>query len=94
MPLLTVSKEHLWAPNGRLHLLLQPLLHFLLIGAALFVWYELANREDEASESEREITVSEGRIEQLARIFAKTWQRPPTEEELKGLIDDFVLEEI
>jgi parvulin-like peptidyl-prolyl isomerase len=38
--------------------------------------------------------VSAGRIEQLASIFAKTWQRPPTPQELKGLIDDYVIEEV
>ena len=34
------------------------------------------------------------KIEQMAAIFARTWQRPPTAEELKGLIDDYVKEEI
>lgn len=38
--------------------------------------------------------VSRGRIGQLAGVFAKTWQRPPTKEELQALVDDFVLEEI
>ena len=40
------------------------------------------------------IVVSRGKIEQLATSFAKTWQRPPTDTELKGLIDDWVREEI
>ena len=38
--------------------------------------------------------MSAGRIDQLTGIFAKTWQRPPTPEELKGLVDEYVLEEI
>jgi hypothetical protein len=38
--------------------------------------------------------VTAPKIEQMAAIFAKTWQRPPTEAELKGLIDDYVKEEI
>jgi hypothetical protein len=38
--------------------------------------------------------VSVGQVEHLATGFAKTWQRPPTEAELKGLIDDWVREEI
>ncbi len=71
----------------------EPLFHFLLIGIALFVLYAIVNQEP-ADESSQQVTVSEGRITQLANIFAKTWQRPPTRKELQGLIDDFVLEEI
>ena len=32
-------------------------------------------------------------IEQLSRIFEKTWQRPPSPVELERLVDDFILEE-
>jgi hypothetical protein len=40
------------------------------------------------------IVVTQARIEQLTGLFAKTWQRPPTAAEIKGLIDDYVKEEI
>lgn len=73
-------------------LLKEPLLHFLLIGAVLFVAYGLVNREEEADP--QSISVSAGHVEHLASTFAKTWQRPPTQDELKGLIDQFVKEEI
>ena len=71
----------------------EPLLHFLLIGAVLFLLFGLASG-GRSGGADDEIVVSAGRIEQLANIFAKTWQRPPTREELKGLVDDFVLEEV
>lgn len=71
----------------------EPLLHFLLIGAALFFVYEWSSTK-EPSDADNQIVVSAGRIEQLINVFQKTWQRPPTAEELKGLIDDFVVEEI
>jgi len=71
----------------------EPLLHFLLIGAALFVVFGLVS-DRTPSNADTQVVVSAGRIEQLENIFAKTWQRPPTEQELKGLVDDFVLEEI
>ena len=71
----------------------EPLFHFLLIGAALFAVFGWA-RVGERSGDDSTIVVSAGRIQQLAGIFAKTWQRPPTKQELQGLIDDFVLEEI
>lgn len=70
-----------------------PLAQFLLIGAALFVVYAIMNPAT-PGDGERRIVVSAGRIEQLASIFAKTWQRPPTREELQGLINDYVLEEV
>ncbi len=72
-------------------LLREPLLHFLLLGAAIFAVYSwLAGGEGRAPD---EIVVSAGRIEHLAALFARTWQRPPTREELEALVDEFVLEE-
>jgi parvulin-like peptidyl-prolyl isomerase len=73
-------------------LLREPLLHFLLIGTALFLLYEASNggRPD----APREIVISEARIEALAQNFATVWMRPPTAVELKGLIDDYVAEEV
>jgi len=74
-------------------LLREPLFHFLLIGAALFVVFGLVN-DRTSSNADTRVVVSAGRIGQLENIFTKTWQRPPTAIELKGLVDDFVLEEI
>ncbi len=71
----------------------EPLLHFLLIGAGLFWLYGWVNPGAPAI-GEKTIVVSSGRIEQLLRIFEKTWQRPPTSQELKGLIDDYIIEEL
>jgi len=74
-------------------ILREPLLHFLLIGAVLFVVFGLVN-DRTSNNADTQVVVSAGRIEQLENIFAKTWQRSPTQQELKGLVDDFVLEEI
>ncbi len=70
----------------------EPLLHFLLIGAALFALYHYLNPGNAGAP--REIVVSESQVEALAENFAKTWMRPPTAQELKGLIDDYVAEEV
>jgi hypothetical protein len=40
------------------------------------------------------IVVSAGKVAQLKEIFTRTWQRPPTEEELDGLIEDHIREEV
>jgi hypothetical protein len=73
-------------------LLREPLLHFLLLGAGLFLLYEATN--DGASQAPRVIEISEARTTALAESFAVVWMRPPTTTELKGLIDDYVAEEI
>lgn len=70
----------------------EPLLHFLLLGAALFgVWLW---RKDAGGSDSRRIVVTQARISQLATGFARTWQRPPTDQELAALVQDFVKEEV
>ncbi len=76
-----------------MRVLREPLVHFLLLGGVLFLIFGLTNQTG-TTNSDQRIVVSAGRIEQLATVFGKTWQRPPTSKELKGLIDDFVLEEV
>src|SRR5687768_9602045 len=68
----------------------EPLLHFVLIGAAVFGLYALIGGD----EPRGKILVTEGRMQQLAEVFTKTWQRPPTPEELRGLVESYVKEEI
>ena len=73
-------------------LLREPLIHFVLLGALLFA-LDAFLRERTVGAGGADIIVTEGRIENFAALFAKTWQRPPTAEELRGLVDDHVLEE-
>jgi len=70
----------------------EPLLHFLALGAALFLYFHWSGGGSGPTSSR--IVLTAGQIEHLAAGFAKTWQRPPTEHELKGLIDDWIREEI
>ncbi len=73
-------------------LLREPLVWFLLIGAGLFALN--AWRGDVFAEvSPDAVVVTQGRIENLAAVFAKVWGRPPTPTEMQGLVRDFVLEE-
>jgi hypothetical protein len=73
-------------------LLREPLLHFLLLGAAIFAAYSLVSKRGAVEPGT--IVITQGQIEHLATGFAKTWQRPPTEQELAGLIRDRVREEV
>jgi hypothetical protein len=74
-------------------LLKEPLLHFLLLGAGLFLAYRLL-QERNGSREPGQIVVTLGEIEQIAAGFARTWQRPPTPEELAGLVRERVREEV
>lgn len=73
-------------------LLGEPLLHFLVLAFAIFAAYGLLGRWK--AEAPDRIAVTQGRVEQIGLLFAKTWQRPPTDAELKGLVDNYVKEEI
>lgn len=73
-------------------ILREPLLQFLLLGAALFVANGLWSTR--APSRPASILVTQGRIESLATAFDLTWQRPPTPDELEGLIRDYVREEV
>jgi parvulin-like peptidyl-prolyl isomerase len=72
-------------------ILREPLLHFLLLGGLLFLFFEWRGSGGPTSSR---ITITPGLVEHLASGFSRTWQRPPTDAELKGLIDDYVKEEI
>jgi parvulin-like peptidyl-prolyl isomerase len=73
-------------------ILKDPLLHFLLIGAALFLLFGLF--KGRAGNEENKIIITFGDIEALQASFSRTWQRPPTDDELSGLIEDKVRDEI
>ncbi len=70
----------------------EPLVHFLLIGAALFLFYDLTR--EQGSEAPNRIVVNSGQVEQLAANFKRTWMRPATEAELAALVENHVREEV
>ncbi len=69
----------------------EPLLHFLLIGGALFLLYGLQN---ENVVNDNRIVVSETDIDRLITLWEKKWQRLPTQIELQGLIEHQIREEV
>jgi hypothetical protein len=70
----------------------EPLLHFLCIGAALFLAYDLTR--DAGTEAPNRIVITQGQQEQLVANFSRTWLRSPSEGELAGLIENHVREEV
>jgi hypothetical protein len=73
-------------------LLREPLLHFLLLGVTIFAVFSLVSTHRAGKPGE--IVVTQGKIENLVTGFSRTWQHPPSEEELRGLIRDYVREEV
>lgn len=69
----------------------EPLLHFLLLGAVIFLIYDQFAGKGSAP---GEIFISRGQQENLLNTFGRTWQRPPTPEEFQGLLQDYVRQEI
>src|SRR5215211_3386820 len=72
----------------------EPLLHFLLAGAALFGAYAWMNRpaENPSAGKAQQLHVGAGDVGWLAQNWTTQWRRPPTHEELRGLVTDYVNE--
>jgi hypothetical protein len=71
----------------------EPLLHFLVIGALIFVVFSIANKE-EVAVSGNQIVVSSAEIARLSDNWSRRMNRPPTEVELEGLIEAYIKEEV
>ena len=70
----------------------EPLLHFLLIGALLFLlFYQVADPEEL---SDKRILVSTADIERIITLYERKMQRLPTQAELNGMVEAHVREEI
>jgi PPIC-type PPIASE domain len=70
----------------------EPLLHFFALALVIFAVYGVLGPTGAGRPDNIVVTIS--KIDQFASVFALTWQRPPSAEELKGLIDDYVKDEI
>ena len=73
-------------------ILREPLLHFVLLGAAIFAAYSLVSQP--SGEEPGNIVISAGQVTAIELGFTRTWHRPPTREELEGLLRDRVREEV
>ena len=71
----------------------EPLVHFLVIGAMIFVVFSVVNTEESTMDGNT-IVVSAGDIARLSGNWSQKWNRPPTETELQGLIDSYIKEEV
>jgi peptidyl-prolyl cis-trans isomerase C len=72
----------------------EPLLLFLVLGAAMFAVYASLYPASGRSESSKRIDLTTDDLRQLEIAFAAQWNRPPTPEEAIGLVDIRVREEV
>jgi len=74
----------------------EPLVHFLLIGAGLFLLFGWKGNPASMQDGSQSTTiiVAQDTVKQLVAAFTRTWMRPPTEGEVRSLIENFIRDEI
>jgi hypothetical protein len=77
-------------------LLREPLLHFLLGGAALFAAHAWLNPGAAATGDARPrpVHITKADVDWLRGAWARRWRRPPTDQELRGLLADHLEEQL
>jgi peptidyl-prolyl cis-trans isomerase C len=92
-----VTEGFSFTPRARVfkRWLREPLLHFLLLGAVLFAAnYYMQSGAPGGVESSKQIALTLDDLRQLDMYFEAQWQRPPTADEFRNLVEDKVQEEI
>ena len=72
----------------------EPLLQFLVAGALLFAAYRALHPEAFRPADDNRIEVTADDLRQLEIAWTAQWRRPPTPDEMRGLVDARVREEI
>lgn len=72
----------------------EPLLHFIVIGIALFAAYAYVERGRGPVESSKTIQLTLDDLGRMYLYFESQWRRPPTPQELNGLVESKVQQEV
>ena len=72
----------------------EPLIHFLLLGSAVFAVFFWARGEEIEEPGVDRIHVTNDQLERLSTGFEAVWRRPPDQREMSGLVDDYIREEV
>ncbi|MDP2827228.1 MAG: peptidylprolyl isomerase [Sulfuricellaceae bacterium] len=75
-----------------MRLLKEPLLHFLLAGGLLFAAYTWLNRG--SAEDRRVANITAAEVTWLKESWARQNLRPPSEQEVRGLVTDYLKESL
>jgi hypothetical protein len=71
----------------------EPLVHFLILGALIFFLFSFV-KDEKSNVAGNKIVISTADMERLSVNWARKWNRPPTEAELKRLVETFIREEV
>ena len=82
------------APSLLKRWLREPLLHVLLIGATLFVVYYALNPGAGQLQDSNRIAITADDLAHMRLAWMAQWQRPPTPEEMRNLLDGKIREEV
>ena len=72
----------------------EPLLHFMLAGLLLFAGYRILHPELSRTAEVNRIDVTADDLRQLELVWTAQWHRRPTADEMRGLVESRVREEI
>jgi plasmid stabilization system protein ParE len=74
----------------------EPLFHFVIAGAVLFGAYALLSRGEDSAAANKpnQIRIGQGEVQWLSETWMLQRQREPTHEELRGLVAEFLNEEL
>ena len=79
-------------PDRLRTLVQEPIVPFLIVGAGLFGLQGALDAK--APKGDTQIVVSNDQAVAMVQAFARTWQRPPSQEELERLFDEHVRTEV
>ena len=84
------------SPSRLARFVKEPLVHFLLLGAAVYLLFGLfgQSESDVPVAEDNTIVVTKGEIDWLAELWQKKWNRPPTDTEMVGLVKDHLREAV
>ncbi|MGI9509058.1 MAG: peptidyl-prolyl cis-trans isomerase [Geminicoccaceae bacterium] len=72
----------------------EPLVRFFIIGALIYTGYAFAGGQVVVVDDGKRITVTAGEVTWLEDSWKRRWNRPPTEEELQGIVRQFLRERV
>jgi len=79
--------------NRFTRLLTEPLVQFLILGACIYGAYAVFNTEDEGFR-DTTVHVDARRINSFISEWESRWKRPPTQQEINGLIQSYIREDV
>jgi len=79
--------------NPLTRLLKEPLIQFLILGAAIYGAYAVFGTPEE-DYRDTTILVDSNRIDSMISEWERRWNRPPTRQEIDGLIQQYIKEDV